>query len=227
MGYRPIVRRVGADMQAFLDAYRGMAILPIAAGYVTFAGLFEFSASVPGGQKVTDAYQWRIELPQYPERLPRVFETGGRIPRNMDEHTFSDGMLCLGSELRLRLAIGPRFNLLTFAERCVVPYLYAVSRRVSEGRFVLGELAHGTQGLFVDYQDIFAVTTDRAVIDVLRALCTKPTSADRHPCPCGCGKRLAQCGYSCRVAELRRLAPRSVFQAIERTLGGSVRSAGR
>lgn len=216
-----------ADKQAFLDVYRGMAVAPVSADFIAFEGLFGFAANVPGGPEVTDAYQLRIEVPDYPADLPKVFETGGRIPRNIDEHTFSDGRLCLGSELRLRLAIGRKFNLVAFAERCIVPYLYATSRRATEGRFVLGELAHGAEGLLVDYKDIFAVTTDQAVSAALRILCAKPTAADRHPCPCGCGRRLAQCDYRDRLAEFRRLAPRRVFQNIERSLRSSVQGAQR
>lgn len=202
-------------MQDFIEAYQGMTILPSPADQAVFEGRFEFTASWHDGPDVSDAYDLRIEVPQYPQGLPRVFETGGRIPRNIDEHVFDSGRLCLGSELRQRLKIGPKLDLVHFADECIVPYLYSHSRRRSEGKFVLGELAHGTGGLFDDYQDIFGVADPASVLVALRILATKPSSADKHPCPCGCGKRLAQCEFRDRIQAIRQLAPRSCFKELD------------
>lgn len=202
-------------MQAFIEAYPGMTIVPSAADQAVLEGRFEFTASWHDGPDVSDAYDLRIEVPQYPQGLPRVFETGGRIPRNIDEHVFDSGRLCLGSELRQRLKIGPKLDLVRFADGCIVPYLYAHSRRPDEGTFVFGELTHGTRGLFDDYQEIFGVADPESVLVALRILAAKPSSADKHPCPCGCGRRLAQCEFRVRIQEIRQLAPRSCFKVLD------------
>lgn len=209
------------DMQDFIRAYPGMALLPALGNETVFEGRFAFTGSWPGAQDVTDAYELRIEVPEYPQQLPRVFETAGRIPKDIDEHVFPrSGKLCLGSELRLRTKIGATLNLVHFADQCIVPYLYSTTRRQSEGQFVLGELAHGNPGLFDDYQDIFGVSNQDAVLAALRILATKPSSADRHPCPCGCGKRLAQCQFRNRIDEIRKIATRRSFQKIEAGMRG-------
>lgn len=207
-------------MEAFIQAYPGMAVLPALRNELVFEGCFEFRASYPGAPDLTDAYQLRIEVPDYPEHLPGVFEIGGRIPRDIDEHVFSSGRLCLGSELRLRIKIGAKLNLVHFADQCIVPYLYSTSRRQAEGRFVLGELAHGNRGLFDDYQDIFGISNQADVLAALRILATKPSSASKHPCPCGCGKRLAQCQFRNRIDEIRKIAPRKSFKRIEAAMRG-------
>jgi hypothetical protein len=189
-------------------------------GVTVLAGTFDFEASWEG-VVVKDSYDLRIEVGSYPEALPVVFETGGRIPRRMDEHVFeSSGRLCLGSELRLRQILGPNLNLMTFAEQCVVPFLYAATRRVSEGRYVFGELPHGRAGLFEDYQVILGVQGEPAVRAALRILAIKRSTADGHPCPCGCGKRLAQCAYRDRIEALRQLGPRKIFLDIFEGLSG-------
>lgn len=205
-------------MQAFIHAYPGMALSPAGGAPCIFEGRFEFTATWPDAPEVTDAYMLRIEVPEYPETLPSVFETGGRIPRNVDEHVFPSGKLCLGSELRLRITIGPKLDLVEFADRCIVPYLYSTTRRQAEGRFVLGELAHGNSGLFDDYQDVFGVGDQAGVLAALRILAAKPSSADKHPCPCGCGKRLAQCQFRNRIGEIRTLAPRKFFQQLDESM---------
>ena len=153
-------------------------------------------------------------VPVYPEGLPQVFEVGGRIQPVADEHAFPNGQLCLGSALRLRTVIGKTLDMVGFADRCIVPFLYATTRRVAERRFVLGELEHGRGGLIADYQELLDVQDEAAVRATLRILTTKPTSADRHPCPCGCGQRLGQCEYRHRICRLRALAPRKTFRQI-------------
>jgi hypothetical protein len=208
-------------MQAFLQAYPGMAVAPAIDGTAVFAGAFSFQATWDGVE-VNDSYDLRIEVGPYPHTLPKVFETGGRIPRRVDEHVFEQsGRLCLGSELRLRQMLGPKLDLVTFADRCIVPFLYAATRRRSEGRFVLGELPHGAAGLYEDYQAVFGVKGEEAVRATLRILATKPRAADRHPCPCGCSKRLVLCEFRNRITEFRSLAPRKVFQLMDQTLRSS------
>jgi hypothetical protein len=193
-----------------------MSVDPATGGPTVLRGTFAFEATWDGVD-VKDAYELRIELASYPQTLPRVFETGGRIDRKADEHVFAEsGRLCLGSELRLRQKIGLRLDLLRFADECIVPFLYAATRRKAEGRFVLGELSHGHAGLYEDYQDLFGVSGEEAVLSTLRILATTPSSAARHPCPCGCGKRLGQCKFRDRIADIRRLAPRKVFENMNR-----------
>jgi hypothetical protein len=49
-----------------------------------------------------DRYVLDIALPvNYPHGMPSVWETGGRIPREIDRHIFGDGSLCLGAPLAL------------------------------------------------------------------------------------------------------------------------------
>jgi hypothetical protein len=205
-------------MQVFMQAYPGMAVEPATGGATIFSGAFSFEASWYGVE-VKDTYDLRIEVTPYPETLPKVYETGGRIPRKVDEHVFeSSGQLCLGTALRLRQTLGPKLDLLSFADQCIVPFLYAATRRKTEGRFVLGELPHGNRGIYEDYQAILGLKDEESVRAALRILATKPSAADRHPCPCRCGKRLIQCEFRHRIADLRKLAPRNVLQNMDRAL---------
>jgi hypothetical protein len=205
-------------MQAFMQAYPGMAVEPATGGATIFSGAFSFEAAW-NGVEVKDTYDLRIEVPSYPQALPKVFETGGRIPRKVDEHVFeSSGQLCLGTTLRLRQTLGPKLDLLTFADQCIVPFLYAATRRKTEGRFVLGELPHGNKGIYQDYQDILGVKDEDSVRAALRILAVRPSAAERHPCPCGCGRRLLFCEYRHRIAELRQLAPRKSFQSMDQAV---------
>src|SRR4051812_22849671 len=99
------------EIQEFLQTYPGMTVAPATSAATAFSGAFAFAAEW-NGVVVSDIYDLHIEVGNYPQQLPKVFETGGRIRRHADEHVFADtGALCLGSELRLRYVMGPKLNL--------------------------------------------------------------------------------------------------------------------
>jgi len=99
-----------------------------------------------------------------------------------------------------------------FASRCVVPFLYAVSKRLLDGEdFVFSELAHGKEGILEDYLDLLALVNLDQVSYAIELLGTKRRVANKKNCPCGCGKRLGECGYHRKLNVFRNLAPRSWF----------------
>src|ERR1035441_8879173 len=118
-----------------LDKYPGLRLCPAEKGCTTIAGSLEFSAQAHKQRQVMDNYEISISVPpDFPRTPPQVRETGGRLPR--DYHKLDDGHLCLGSPTRLRLILAETQKLLSFVERCVVPYLYGYSIVRSEERRV-------------------------------------------------------------------------------------------
>ena len=64
-----------------------------------------------------------------------------RIPS--DFHRLDSGHLCLGSPTRLRLILAETPSLLSFVERCVIPYLYGYSIVEMAGYFPLASCRTG------------------------------------------------------------------------------------
>jgi putative transcriptional regulator len=59
-----------------------------------------------------DRYVLDIALPiNYPHSMPSVWESGGRIPREIDRHVFDDGSLCLGAPLALWIQLGGNYSI--------------------------------------------------------------------------------------------------------------------
>src|SRR5262249_26612586 len=59
-----------------------------------------------------DRYALDIALPlTSPHAMPSVWETGGRIPREIDRHVFVDGSLCLGAPLALWIQLGGDYSI--------------------------------------------------------------------------------------------------------------------
>jgi hypothetical protein len=199
----------------FLRDYPGMSLAPARGSKIVLWGTFSFSAKPKGGKEISDAYELEITInSDSPTVIPSVKETSNRIPKDVEHHVYSDDTLCLGSPLRLLEIISKKPNLVGFSENCLVPYLYAVSKKLQNGGdFVFSELDHGVSGIFDDYMDLFGLKKRSQVIQALRILGIKQRIANKKLCPCGCGLRLGKCSFNKRINKYRRLAPLSWFRA--------------
>lgn len=178
----------------------------------TIAGSLEFSAHSRGHTPVTDKYEICISIPpDYPRSLPLVLETKGRIPR--DFHKLDTGHLCLGSPTRLRLILAENTRLLSFVERCLVPYLYGYSLVEGGGTLPFDELAHGPRGLRDDLADLLGTNDDHALLSFVRALTLKKRRANKMPCPCGTGLRVGRCHHR-KLNILRQKLGRGWFASL-------------
>lgn len=199
----------------FLRNHPGMTVKPGSQDLI-LEGDFNFTASSPSHGDVTDSFTIQIRIPsRFPRELPIVREIGGRIPRNGKYHVNPDDSLCLGSRLRLLQIVAKSPTLTGFAGACLVPYLFAVSRKLTHGdEFVFGELAHGSPGELRDYMDLLSLKSPEQVKNALRCLGMKKRLANKLSCPCGCGRKLGRCHFNRKLREFRELADLSWFRSI-------------
>ena len=184
-------------------------------------GRFAFTASHRDAGEIIDEFELEIEIPPpFPKELPRVTETGGRIPKKVDCHVNEvDGTLCLGSPLRLLRLLAEEPTLTGFAARCLVPYLFAQSRKLAgSGTFTFGELTHGLPGMLDDYVALFGVRDISQAVEALRLLGMKTRRANKLPCPCSCRKRLGRCRFNAKLREFRAVAGRPWFRGEYRAI---------
>jgi hypothetical protein len=202
-------------LREFLRSYPKMAIRPSSGGDLRLKGSFEFAAHHAKEGDIQDWFALEIIVPNsFPKELPRVTETGWRIPRTGEYHVNpSDNTLCLGSPLSLLLRLSKNPTLEGFAESCLVPYLFAISRKLKiGGSLPFGELAHGQEGILTDYAHLFSLKYPENVRYALELLGAKKRRANKLPCPCGCRSRLGRCKFNLRLREFRNLASRSWFR---------------
>lgn len=204
-----------SGLDEFLRDYPRMAIQPTANAGLELRGTFAFCGQPENRPAVADSFELTIRVPAaFPADLPSVTETGGKIPRDGHYHVNSDGTLCLGSPLRLLLALSRQPTLGGFATTCLVPYLYAVSHKLlCGGPFVFNELAHGARGALRDYMDLFRLKRPEQAERALRLLGMKRRRANKQVCPCGCGRPVGRCRFNFRLREFRMRAPRAWFRA--------------
>ena len=199
-------------MDEFLNDYPGMSLNPMRYAETKIQGHFEFRAT--GFDRTTeDNFELEILVDKaFPNSIPEFRETGGKIPRISDYHVNPNGTLCLGSHLRLKKILYETPNFNSFIEKCLVPYLFDVSVKLRHGgKFVTGELAHGTEGIIQDYIDIFGLRSTDQVVYALVLLGMKKRVANKKMCPCNCGQLLGRCTLHNRLNIYRPIAPRSWF----------------
>lgn len=201
-------------IENFLREYPGMSIVPSRSDNLFLKGEFSFNAQFED-HRISDAYQLKIEIPHdFPRRSPRVWELDKKIPRNGDFHINPDETLCLGSPLQISIRLSSDPTLCGFTRNCLVPFLFAVSKKQSDGLpFFMGELQHGVRGIIDDYQRLFKVDSKEKVFEVLKLASKKRRYANKRPCACGCGKRLGVCSLRTEVNNLRKTLPRSWYRS--------------
>jgi hypothetical protein len=204
-------------IEELLNKYPGLRLVPSNDGVLVLAGTLRFAAQAKGAPRIEDEYSIELSVPsRFPAAPPRVRETGGRIRPTY--HKFADDELCLGSPTRVRMLCLGQPSVVHFVDRVVVPYLYNHSCHAADGSMPLGELKHGDPGLLQDFAAIFGVAETVDVRSFVRLAGLRKRLANKHPCPCGSGRRLGRC-HNKRVNRLRTQLGTRWFRQCHRSLG--------
>lgn len=214
-----------SEIGELLARYPELRLVPSGSMDLRIEGTLRFSASGKKTEVIEDGYDVRIEAPEnFPERMALVWETGGRVPP--DYHKLTNGALCLGSRIGLRLQMGGSPSLLRFVERCVIPYLYGYSYSVKHGAPPFGELAHGEIGSLQDLAALLGVVDLALAARYCMLATTKRRRANKQRCPCGSGRRLGRC-HNRKVNALRNRVGRTVLASEMRTISVAFRDSSR
>lgn len=199
-----------------------MSIVPSNINGIMTKGRFLFSAKPVDGVEITDSYNIKIIVPHlFPRDVPLVYELDRKIPRDGKHHINPNDTLCLGSPLRLKFILSNYETLVDFAEKILVPYLYAMSHQHTfGGNLPAHELAHGEEGIVKDYNELLKLKTPEQIKAALGLLGIKKRIANKKLCPCNCGKRYGICKYRFVLEQYRNLASRGWFKYHSKNLGG-------
>lgn len=215
--------RYFTDIREFLRDYPRMAIQPSKNSSIVLKGIFDFSAQMEGENEIIDSYKLEIGVPfSFPNNIPQVTELGQKIPRRGEYHVnpAPDNTLCLGSPIRLLLLIIKEPTLVGFVKNCLIPYLYAVSKKLREGgELVFGGLRHGTPGVLDDYKKLFGFKSNWQVIQILKLLSNERRFANKLACPCGCRRKLKNCRFHKTLNSYRKIASITWFKNHAESLG--------
>lgn len=200
-------------IQDLLAHQSGLRISVLTEEEICLEGMVSIHAQLSGSRAIEDDFQIRICIPSnFPKSLPQVFETAGRFKRSPDYHTYNDGSLCLGSEIRLRSLCADNPSVSAFFKNVIVPCLYSISHKLKYGDAPYGELEHGERGLVDDYEKLFGLKGRQAVLLAIKALGKRYREANKLQCPCGCSQRLGRCDFRFKLKPFRSLGKRQWFR---------------
>lgn len=144
-------------------------------------------------ENVIDEYKILI-MPtiNYPNLFPKVFELGGKIPKNTDWHTYSDGSCCIASPPEEKLFCIEGIDLYKFIQDHVLPYFFNQTFRRENGYF-LNERSHGDLGWIEFFFETLKTKSIVNVISVLEIILNKKTFDRTAKCFCGSGEKYRKC----------------------------------
>lgn len=132
-------------------------------------------------------------MTDYPNRFPHVFETGGRIPINIDWHVYpNDGHCCICSIPEEILICKNWISLHSFIENQVKPYLFNQKFREVHG-FFLKERPHGNKGNIQFFVEAFKTNDLTTVINGLIFIKQRNEPNRVSQCFCGSGFKYRKC----------------------------------
>ena len=159
---------------------------------MVLAGTVPFIASYDGLETISATFDIELTIPSdFPEKLPRVKETGGQISADYD-HLDPGGTLCLAVPIEQRRVFLEDPTLLGFVNRLVIPYLYGYCYFRKHGHHPFKEAAHGYEGILDHYKDSLGLREDLSALKVICVL-LEYGYRGHHDCPCGSGQTVRTC----------------------------------
>lgn len=185
------------DTYPTLHAFRNMA------GHVEIAGAFVVRGTA--GEEL-DRYSISIVLlPEFPDKLPVVRETGARIPWHENRHVERDGSACVMIEEDRWRCFPAGSSILNFIDVPAANFFLSQSYFEEHGEWPLGEWKHGLYGI-IQYYGWLIDTEDNLTVHRFLYMLAKQDTKPHYECPCGSGKKIKRCCYT-KVSELRRKIP--------------------
>ena len=141
-----------------------------------------------------DSYKLKIvTTTDYPNQFPHVFETGGRIPINIDWHVYpDDGHCCISSIPEEILICKNGISLNSFIENQLKPYLFNQKYREVHG-FFLKERPHGNKGNIQFFIEVFQTNDLTTIVKWLIFIRQRNEPNRVSKCFCGSNQKYRKC----------------------------------
>lgn len=169
---------------------------------------------------VNERYSIEISFPpDYPNTLPVVRETGGKIPRLVDRHVNENNgtaCVCVPDEWFIDRTDS---SFATFLKIPVNNYFLSQQHYEIHKKWPFDERKHGKEGILDFYKEHFA-TDDLDVIKKYLEYLSQNTIKGHWDCPCGSGKKLRKC-HNLKIRKMKEKLPASAASKSLQSLFGS------
>ena len=159
------------------------------------SGAWPVYGGVEGKTHIED-FLIKIVFPDdYPDNLPKVYETGNKIElKNPDTHFYKDESACLfyRTERYLHFPKDKNFQLKEFLEGPVKSFFFSQLYYIEHNVWPFGQRSHDEKGLLEFYSEVLGFPCDlKNIADSLFYL-LKPQIKGHWLCPCG-NKKIRKC----------------------------------
>jgi hypothetical protein len=128
----------------------------------------------------------------FPRTEPEVFETGNRIPREIDRHCNPNGTCCTGVWEEW-IAMNERPSIDTFLEGPVRNFFLSQMSFEIHKCWPFGERSHGDAGIREACADMLGIKNDEKLILRYLLVLAGHWPKGHWQCPCGGGQRIRDC----------------------------------
>ena len=150
----------------------------------------------PEEQKSLEDFLIKIVFPDnYPDDLPKVYETGNRIKiKNANTHFFPDESACLfyRTERHLHFPKDKVFQLKEFLDGPVKSFFFSQLYYIYHKKWPFGQRSHDIKGLLEFYGEKLDIPCDQKSISKALSYLLKPQIKGHWFCPCG-NDKLRKC----------------------------------
>jgi len=150
----------------------------------------------PTEQQWLEDFLIKIIFPDnYPDELPRVYETGNRIKiKDANTHFYKDGSACLffPTERYLHFPKDKIFQLEKFLDGPVKSFFFSQLYYIYHNKWPFGQRPHDEKGLLEFYGETLDIPCDKKSISQALSYLLKPQIKGHWFCPCG-NEKLRKC----------------------------------
>ncbi len=165
--------------------------------------------------KVIDGFKVEIMIPNsFPEDMPIVRETGGRIPKIADRHFYPDGRACLFMPEERYKFFPAGITILQFVEGPVKSFFIGQISYEETGKWIFGQRAHGEKGV-IDYYKAILDTTDKGIITRFLIYLCKDKVKGHWICYCNSGKKMRNCHFQKLLDTRKLIRPKDANLSLE------------
>lgn len=152
---------------------------------------------------------------RFPTCEPKVFETGGRIPRTAERHINPDGDCCV-TVWEEWLTNSDDTSFAAFLVGPLREYFLGQYWFEKTGKWPFGERSHGEKGLIEAFADALGVPNQKGEVIYHLRLLSQDWPTGHWACPCGSGRLLRHCHSANLLALHERIPPRMAKRMLRR-----------
>ena len=149
-----------------------------------------------------------VLLAEYPDAIPLVWETGGKIPRDIDHHINKGCEACLFIPDERWKVYPPGMSFLEFLNGPVRNFFLGQSIFRRTAKWPFGQRSHGTAGIQEYYGELLVTNDTTVILGYLECL-SRSMLKGHWSCPCKSGMRIRDC-HRDQIHELRAKIPPEV-----------------